>query len=659
MATINFSTANHERKYRHDISSIHLTTLSINDVKVTNIINVLKGDKISVDYSQFSRLSPLVAPTYGSFDIKTFSFFVPIHTIWHHYEQFKKSTVDSSISPYTTPINISLFEILREIDVDFFRNSDENVTPLYYHVTLLNGNNVSDLVSALSGMAVPPAPYSGTPAHDIIYYASNGDGTYWARGIKLTGLGRRVFNLFQSLGYGLPTLYDVTDVASSDSSQIPSYYTEERYSIYPLLALARVYYDYLYPSYYIEQAGYGYLFTDELYQKLFEIDRESAISEILDDIISLTMFNQYAPHFFTQLWQTPTEVVRGSQSNVTQRVEVSVGPDQKRHFDINSIKSGTSSNNSLVSAVVDADSSNSRNTLSASALRMLQAVADFALRNNLGGNRLRDYMREHMGYVTNDENSNYSQFLKVFSDSVSIQDVTNMTESSEAVLGQQAGKGYSGGQNRLNFESSSDGILLFVTLVEPKVAYWQGTKAIARAITDRFQLYTPEFDCVGMEAVPRSSVFSQYRDLSDVSRVPRNSLDEVFGFAPMYSDRYKHGNDFLTGDFLLRSRNTGLDSYHTFRDVLYSRNNLALDIDFLNIDNQTQRIFSYIGEDESTVSDSVSSGRSYDLDDKMFSFFSFNAVRYSSIKPLTQSLPLFDNDGRDVSMNYVGSGLKS
>lgn len=644
-----FGTANKTRKYRHNVSSRHITTMGVNDVKVSNILNVRKGEKISVDYSQFSRLAPLVTPTFGSWDIKTFAFFTPIISIWQHYDAFRKDTTDSSISQFVQPINLSMYYLLYPIIDNWSETVPSNMLN-EPHVKTAKYGNFPDLSSNSYKEFVMGS--------DMQLVHTAGSGGYGVMAITFDYIGRQYINLLTSLGYAPPTFlkWDAGDegIFQFDPTSTTLFYARMDYSIYPLLAVARVFYDYLYPSYYVEQRGYGYLFTDDIYTQRAELGDEFFFRATLLDIFDLINTNIYSPHFFTQLWQTPTEVVRGSQKNVHAHVEVGVPNRNNVFFNLDSTENsiaGSASNTSLTSALVTQNGASSYATLNATALRFLQSIADFAIRNNLGGNRIRDFYREHFGYVTNEQKPNESLFLKVFSDSIQIQDVTNIAQSSDAALGEQGGKGISGGQNRLNFESSSDGFLIFITMVQPKIGYYQGIKPWCRELTDRFQLFTPEYDGVSMEAVPRSSVFAQYRDASDWNKAPFGQFNQVFGFAPMYSERYKVGHDTLSGDFLFGSRNQGLDSYHTFRDVLFGRNNLALDLNFQRVDNQTQRAFAYIGNDEGSTS--------YNQDDKMFTFLSFDTIRYSPIQPLTRSIPLFDESGRDVSMNYEGTGMSS
>lgn len=624
MAKINVKTALSERKYPHPIPSRHITTLAVNDTRLTNIVNVRKGERISCEYSQFTRLMPLVAPTYGSFKISTYSFFVPIRTIWAHYKEYRQENVDRSAGAID-PINFS-FNMIMDIILGVVE--EPYPTP---------GNWGSDYISEV--YTFPDVSNLGSvryDGYDLAVVDVSNTQLMHVYGIRLSQKGRQLWTLLHTLGYTFPTVIPVT---SDENSHYRTWFTSEEYSLFPLLAVARVYYDYLYPSNYVNLGNFMYLFTSTLWES-WQTDPYVC----MDDILEL-LFNKYDESFWTSLWQLPNQVVRGATANqsvVVNNAVDGVSDNLKLESQLlnHSSRFATSANMGQDNGSVQGT------TLSASALRWLEALSDYAIRNQIGGQRFRDWARAHFGYVSSDERDE-STFLKVFTDEVVIQDVTNVSASSDSSpLGLQGGKGISGGQNRLNFEASEDGFLLFITQVRPLVGYYQGIKPWCRKITSPRQFYTPEFDGVGMEAVPRSSVFSLYQEGADYNKVAIQSRNDVFGYAPMYTERYKVGHDFLSGDFILKSRGSEmLKSYHTFRDVLYGRSNLANDLAFQQMDNQTQRIFAYVGDETS---------QGVDQDDKMLSFFSFDMVRYSPIKPLSQSIPLFDKSGRDVVMDYLG-----
>lgn len=603
---------------KDDISSRHITTLGVNDIRVTNIIECRQGDKIVCDLSQFHRFSPLVVPTYGSFKINTYAFFVPMMSIWHHFGEFMDNSSDTSFSSIKDPINFSLEDFMSFFVTDF-SNPAVNYRSKYmtYDATAQN----PDLIFAK--------------------YASDTDTTPTTASFILTSAGRLLWNQLQSLGYGFPR-YIPYSVASG-TNKYKTYFQAKDYSVFPLLALARVFYDYLYPSAYVTQQGFGWIFTDSLWENF--ISSSTPVADLLQVVMDL-LVNCYDRDFYTSLWSRPNQVA--STGNLSSFSPVYQYTNSGNNSLIAQSSSGTSG--TIDDARISQSAASFTNTISATTLRWLESISDFCMRNNIGGSRVREYFRSNYGFVPSDMKDDISQYIKCFPSSVQIQDVTSTSPGSSVsdVLGQQAGKASANGKQTLKFESRTWGYLIFLTSVVPSIGYVQGQNPVTRSINSRFDLYNSQFDGIGMEAIPRRSVFSQYRDANDLAKVDVSSLNDVFGYAPMYSERYKVRHDMLSGDFLFNSRNRGLDSYHTFRDVLYGRSNLALDAQFMETDNQCQRIFAYTGSTGGTL---------YSQYDKIFSFFRFDVDRYSHSKSLSESLPMFDRSGQKQSVQYEGNQL--
>lgn len=109
--------------------------------------------------------------------------------------------------------------------------------------------------------------------------------------------------------------------------------------------------------------------------------------------------------------------------------------------------------------------------------------------------------------------------------------------------------------------------------------------------------------------------------------------------------KYKVGYSYLNGDFRLPSRNVAAGAYHTFRNVLYGRSNLALDAQFMQADNQYDRVFAYnpLNQDESY--------------DKIESLFLFDVTKYSNMLSIGDSMPIFNKSGRDVTIDNGGANF--
>ena len=98
-------------KKSHDLSFPVIQTLGVNDTRCVGSILCEQGDRVHVRLSQFSRFSPLIAPTFGDFKIKTHAFWVPERIIWTHNLEYLNDSLDASFDEIKQPVNFSLKEL--------------------------------------------------------------------------------------------------------------------------------------------------------------------------------------------------------------------------------------------------------------------------------------------------------------------------------------------------------------------------------------------------------------------------------------------------------------------------------------------------------------------------------------------------------------------
>lgn len=611
---------NSARMNSQDLSFPVIQTLGVNDTRCVGCIQMEQGERVHMQLNQFSRFSPLVAPTFGNFKIKTHAFWVPTRLVWHHYLEFLDDSLDASFDDIKRPLNFSLKDIIDAFDL---------ASMLEQKATFASSNGYEK-------------KGDGNPKYDLNMWD---DGAQVGTSYNFTSFGRTIFSSLQALGYSLPLYFMFDD--SNEQSALYKWYHTETYSLLPILSFLRVFYDWIYPSQYVTQQGLGYFFLDDFAKDWYEAKTFNHAGYFV--AMFPLLFNPYDKSFWTSLWAKPNQVAQNTssgrgQSNLGNVYNV-YGQNKSNQLGVISTTNDTSSFPADTSIVKN--NLNYNGVISADSLRWLEKVSDFVLRSNIGGTRVREFLKSHFGFVPSDVQSEVSAHLRTFVDNVVVQDVTNMSATS-AVLGEQGGKAYSNGNGSLKFEASERGMLIFVTQVVPMSAYYQGVDINARAIKSRFDMYIPDFDAVSMEAVPRCALFNQYRNYEDWQKVSYGSLYDVLGYAPRDAER-KVKRAILSGDFLFSSRNTGLESYHTYRDVLFGRNNLAIDAKFLEADNQTQRIFAYMGEQKENGL--------YSKYDKIFNEMYFNVTKYSHAQSISQSLPFFDEDGKRVNVDYEGSNI--
>lgn len=630
MSKINISTANGRKRNRHYIPSVTLTTSDVGSIQPINVIECMPGDHIDINMSQYSQSQPTAVRTFGSFDLKTYAFFVPAKTVWRHYEDWMVRSADVSI-PATEAPNIYLFEILNVLFGIYFNHSVGG-----YYSKNTDYASFSDVLSVIGNSSSVP-DYAADEKeygskYDFLFYTTvkfGGDTSYMKRlfGLKLTAAGRLLMKVFRGLGYEIPMRIDLSNYNEGASPLKPHPLLNFKYSAVPLLCFGRIFYDYIYPSAYVQQQGFGEYFDKDSW--------DFGNDGYLDAFLKL-FFVPMSQDFFNSLWLRLNAKAVGNGSPVFP--ETNVGPSLS-----NSLKAFSNDNGAGVS---QSTASNTL-TLSAYGLRWLEDISDYVVRNQIGGTRFHEWMKAHFGWVSSDQDSNRSVFLKDFNSSLNFSQVVANTNTDTQLLGQTAALGQSSGSGRLKFEAKEFGYIIFLHMVVPVTAYYQGNKPFVNAITSQYDFYIPELDSVGMQPVPRHEVFFSYDRMDDLSIADVAQANDVFGFAPRYADRLKRGVSTLNGDFRLSSRNTDLDAYHTFRDVLYGRKNLALDAQFMEADNQYNRVFAYPLTTPSDVKR-----------DHIESFFMFDIKRYSSASSIGDSMPIFNKSGQDVSLENGGTQLK-
>lgn len=615
MSKIKISTANGRKLNRHYIPSVVLTTSDVGSLQPVNIVECNPGDHVVVEYSQFTQTQPTAVRTFGSFNLKTYAFFVPIRTCWRHFEDWMVKTPDTSIDISSSP-SFTLDRLLSELVGLSVSSSDGK--------WLLHNTVYGDLVSySPSETADWSLEDADNNVHvDFAIYRSIPSGASGSEyvGFNFNSRGRLLMKILTGLGYEIPRRLHLR----TDGTSVPI--LNQSFSFLPLLSFARIFYDWIYPSSYVQQQGFG---------SLFDLDSWESVS--FSRLLSL-FFVPMEQDFFTSLWLRPNEKALGSGS-----LDVGEHVFKDGVYNTGSLR-GISSNESTLLEQVSSDKSL---VLSSDSLRWLESISDFVVRNNIGGTRFHEWMKSHFGWVSSEQDSNRSVFLRRFYSSLSFSPVTASTGTDSQLLGQTAGNGVSNGGGKLKFEAKEHGYLIFMHMVTPVVAYYQGIKPWCKAVGSRFDFYTPELDAVGMEPVSRSEVFNSYESFSDGFYIPQSSYNNAFGFAPRYADRYKRGNSFLNGDFRLGSRNSDMQAYHTFRDVTYNRKNIALDAQFMQSDNQYNRVFAY-----PLTGNTGDSAR-----DHLETLFTFDIVRYSTASSIGDSMPIFNRSGRDVSLDNGGISI--
>lgn len=439
---------------------------------------------------------------------------------------------------------------------------------------------------------------------------------------RFTNFGRYFYQLLTSLGYRV-------DFSSAQGS----WSNTEQYSAGKLLAYMKVWLDYYAPS----------NFDWSQYYKIFQ--KEAAHIELswsdISDIVKM-FFVGYERDYFTSAWQHangPNGSTSINQipdinyvgSNIGNRIESGsslldlVGAPNIQGYNVNT---GQNRQNPtpITQYMIDA----------------LSSLQQYVHRHQLAGYRVLDRYFARFGIKLSDDRTNRAYYLGGYSYDAMISDVMSSAETAEGQLGDFAGKGsaYSDRQHSFNYDVEEYGFLIIMSSVVPQTGYVQGVMRENFHVAP-LDFHTGSFDNLGTQPIRRDELFADNGMANiDGSGVASSEFkpNNVLGFTPRYSE-YKIGYDFLTGDFVVPSRRTGMDSYHLFR--LFENADAVLDPAFcLGEQTQYDRVFNNTSDEY----------------DHMYCIHRIFINANRPMKSITETIE-FEDGGRELDIPAEGTQL--
>ena len=491
------------RSHTKDLSCEHVTTSSFMRLQPVYYHNFVPKEKLSVDFRAFSRMASMPVPTFGRANLNIRAFFVPYRVIFPAWNDFITDAVhhfhDANEIPSTVP---------------YFTNDSL--------VTLYRQGGIATEITDASVTA------------DFVITQENQSPTRW----KFTAHGRHIFKVMESLGYKCCFHQGETS----------------RFSALPLLAYAKIYADWYYPSAYVGSPVWLNIskhFTDNVSQK--ELDT-TQLRELLDFSFAVN----YDSDYFVSAFDEPVGPNVGTASSFQ-------------------ILDPASTDGALVSSYNEVDNYTANTPyaqnpagglLSQYAIEALHRLTDYMARHRLAGARSLDRYLARFGVHLSAEKLNRSVYLGSHKIPMMTGDVMSTSDtmgSDGAHIGDYAGKGFLvGDDGHFEFQSDEYGLFLICASIVPEIGYYQG---IDRHVlnTTRLSFFTPEFDGMGTRAISKNEA---YLSLGGSPADVRN-MSEIFGYTPQYSE-YKCGRDWLTGDYRILSLNQSGDTaqaWHLFRDL--------------------------------------------------------------------------------------------
>lgn len=180
---------------------------------------------------------------------------------------------------------------------------------------------------------------------------------------------------------------------------------------------------------------------------------------------------------------------------------------------------------------------------------LLKRIYRWTNRNTVLGREIAKILRaQGLGKYVDECKSNY---IGATDTMITISDVVSMADTDGASLGEFGGKGLQYIEDKiLEFENDEYGYWITLATVVPEAGYTQGLDPTLKAL-DKFNLYNPDFDAIGMELTTKDTVVGCRYNVPQkigTNDVIISSSNKGFGFIPRYS-KFKVASNLVNGDF--------------------------------------------------------------------------------------------------------------
>lgn len=595
---------------KFDFSSSLITTSNFGVMKPVKMITCVPGDKINLRVSEFTRLLPMPAPTFGSIKSKTRAFFVPFRLLFSDWLQFisnnrdvRRNVVSSPSKAPTTTLKILVGAFTYQRD------------PSKLLSTVVTGDDY-DFIS-------PPYFSDPTPVK-----------------YKLTPYGKRVYDWFCSVGFPIPF------------SKVQSEWVGDfEFSMVPYLAFCKLFIDWVVPSRFVYN-----------YKSLLSLFRDYSSTEITSQLkgnpglfdILTAFYSYYEDDYFTSAF------VNATGTEVQQATSTVIPPSDGVPDDFNGPSwgevSGNQANDPLFQTSSQPDTYNNGSTIEQGVstsvnnvtknppvvapityfgIRTLGALQDMINRGKLAGTKVQEYLRTTYGFSPSSEAMNLSTYLGCKENEIMIGDVMATAGTELNSLGQYAGRGIGSGDASFSYECKEHGMFFVTNEVCVSPSYVDGLDFAFEQI-DRLDFYQPEIDNIGCEGIPVRRLALKYTSGTNPT------LANVFGFTPRYS-AYKFAFDRVSGDFRIPTLNSGLDSWYLSRTFNKDNSNSWRYISEKFCQNTSDNSMNNLDRIFSDVSN---------VSDHFYSIFRINCSMLRPMLPFSEALETYHH-------NELGKGLKT
>ena len=518
---------------------------------------------------------PMVKPTFGRIDVKTYNTFVPIPEIWHAFESFLGQQSyhgsGSSYIPAGVPqVSLSTlvwfcrsfgtYEVYELVGDSAISQSSPLVTDTYLHAELARITAAGDLAAVTGSLVVQLDTYFNFPWYRSLFQAygdalstqtcrlgSFSSGTADSQTADLIGscdwwfvfkfgqnndrtgimigrygtFGRNLLKILEGCGYAMSL-------------------TTQKRSILPLVAYYKAWFDLFMPA---RQKTW----KDSNAFSLMEYVEQTGTYNLNDSSVltRLLAFLQDLPKcYYTDNPDYASAHVLGTANDIagSQSVNFINAANQTQQ-----LSSGTGRDAKFVSLVA--------NNVTQSALNLLKAVQRRINIRSVSGGRLDNILKSIFGQDYIDENK--GNYIGSTSQMLTISEIMNHAETSEGYLGQYAGAAsLKDGSQTFTYDNdgknASFGYIVSLLVIVPRGRMSQGNDEQTNRLSPN-DFYSRDYDSITMKPTAKSNIFgeSDYGGYINSSNFD-TQYDSGFGNIP-FAFEYKFKKNILSGEFRMAS----------------------------------------------------------------------------------------------------------
>lgn len=541
-------------RYVNKFSFDNNTTLGIGNVQPLFCKQLAGGSKVSVNFGQLTRLSPLVVPTFARLKQRNDFVFVPISMVMPSFDAFLSHTSINGIHKTYIPNSLPcitnqalFFALIRDYaSVSHFDN-------VRYHTTSISGITVQYFANTSQFAAIPNCfaniADSDLPTFDKL------PKTYWdfvldkhniafstwgneSCCIKLNQAGRFWYTVLRGLGY------------TCDPDDI------NPVSLLPLWSFAKAYYDIYYPkrSNPWHMSNY-YNFINSFYNGNF--------NTVAVGSLNIDFIKDYT-HVLSGLFATGFDFYATIDDNLATVATITPINRDSSASDNNTFDNGNGTdtpytlthqgdNANFVPVLTNQAADGDHVGISADQLSLIHRLWNFVQKSSVVGQSVKDWFAVHLGQQTNEDMFDQTILVQSVTNDVSINPVISTAQTSDGDkgdnLGALAGQGFAQKNGKISFEARSFGYFMCLSSLVPISGCSAGTNPELYCNT-LYEQQLPDFDGVGYEVLNKSSfsesiVESNYRKYYD-------SIDGGFGYVPRLSS-WKTIHSVRSGNFAINS----------------------------------------------------------------------------------------------------------